>query len=870
MIRDLPLRLTRGLAAGLGEMQAPVELVVLDDKVVGARNLEELFPHAVGHERRVVRQDLLLAKTKVVFVPFEELREDDLGHPAFAAGSDGGLHAGAVLGGVGGEILDGGLLEVLVERLGLVDADARGGGAAERERKVHARLRRTALVRLLGELSAQHPAEQSLFNLRQGVVIGCNHILVVARERDLLRFEVRVVGTPPHNMRVQHHQVVSIEEEGKKLYSAEIVDVHQLELGSCSGEIVELVRVAKVLLRARVEPEVEQSVEELRHNKQRLPRILEPDGATVEQGALLLILVESEQGVGILEGLRERASDLSEDANGEELLAEEEGDGARELLILLLLGLGAKERARGMPAEPLDGGLPPEGVGVHLEERLVVLDHHRLPDCRRQQVHVEQQRLGDALRMHLDTDAKRGDGGHVLGVGEGSGLLRGGGDVVALGGFLFLVLVLVLDEALDLRHLLRAILLVLVVEPLQHRRTRGVRHLAGGGAGSLLCSHLLLEGGGLGTRLFLGGLRRRLRRRLLLGSHLRLLAFAFLLLALLALELLLPLLLLQAHGLHHARVLSARDRAPARRLQVHDREVLFSLLALQVQFKAREVPARRVLQHDGTAAEQLRSLALHLVHDLALQEDHRLAETELLLRDLHVLHHTHAHRLRVPAARNLGTDARESADELVVFVARRIALTRHAHCLDHATATQLLHRLLVVEEVRLLLRVRVHAAHEMWVRRVDRLHERGEVRLERGRHGRVRDPPCATSAFAPGLGGSSSSIRLRGLEELDKELGLGRLKQHDNVVCENVLVLLAKFRHVVRDASGVVIHNERRIALFRRTKVRVGLHLGRLRELVEELLVISLGHKTHIVEAGLDTPALALNELDTPTVVDKI
>ncbi len=68
--------------------------------------------------------------------------------------------------------------------------------------------------------------------------------------------------------------------------------------------------------------------------------------------------------------------DLAEDTDGEELLPQEERDGAGELLVLLLLRLRPEERARRVAAQPLDRRLAPESVGVHLEERLVVLDQH--------------------------------------------------------------------------------------------------------------------------------------------------------------------------------------------------------------------------------------------------------------------------------------------------------------------------------------------------------------------------------------------------------------------------------------------------------------------------------------------------------------
>ena len=54
-----------------------------------------------------------------------------------------------------------------------------------------------------------------------------------------------------------------------------------------------------------------------------------------------------------------------------------------------------------MPSQPLNGRLSAESIGVHFEEGLVVLDDDCLTDRRRQEVHVEEQGLCDALRMYL-------------------------------------------------------------------------------------------------------------------------------------------------------------------------------------------------------------------------------------------------------------------------------------------------------------------------------------------------------------------------------------------------------------------------------------------------------------------------------------
>eukprot|EP00961_Rhodomonas_salina_P256930 3471840-Rhodomonas_salina.1 len=216
---------------------------------------------------------------------------------------------------------------------------------------------------LLGELGAEDAAEETLLDLSERVVVGGDHVLVVARERDLLGLEVGVVGAPTYDVSVQHHQVVGVEEEGEKLYSAQVVDVDELQLGCGRREVVELVRLAQVLVRPGVEPQVQQRVQQLRDHEQRLARVLEPDRAAVEQRALLLVLVEAEKRVRVLERLRQRACHLPEHADSKQLLPKQQRDRARELLVLFLLGLRPEERARRMPAQPLDRGLPAECVG---------------------------------------------------------------------------------------------------------------------------------------------------------------------------------------------------------------------------------------------------------------------------------------------------------------------------------------------------------------------------------------------------------------------------------------------------------------------------------------------------------------------------
>ena len=49
------------------------------------------------------------------------------------------------------------------------------------------------LVRFLGEFGAEHTAEETLLDLGERVVVGSDHVLVVAREGYLLRLEVVVV-----------------------------------------------------------------------------------------------------------------------------------------------------------------------------------------------------------------------------------------------------------------------------------------------------------------------------------------------------------------------------------------------------------------------------------------------------------------------------------------------------------------------------------------------------------------------------------------------------------------------------------------------------------------------------------------------------
>ena len=45
------------------------------------------------------------------------------------------------------------------------------------------------------------------------VVVSGNHVLVVTRKGDLLRLEVGAVKASAHHVRVQHHQVVGVEEK---------------------------------------------------------------------------------------------------------------------------------------------------------------------------------------------------------------------------------------------------------------------------------------------------------------------------------------------------------------------------------------------------------------------------------------------------------------------------------------------------------------------------------------------------------------------------------------------------------------------------------------------------------------------------------
>ena len=61
--------------------------------------------------------------------------------------------------------------------------------------------------------------------------------------------------------------------------------------------------------------EVEHGVQQLRNHKQRLARVLEPDRAAIQQRALLLVFVESEESIGVLKRLRQRARHLPQDAH---------------------------------------------------------------------------------------------------------------------------------------------------------------------------------------------------------------------------------------------------------------------------------------------------------------------------------------------------------------------------------------------------------------------------------------------------------------------------------------------------------------------------------------------------------------------------
>ncbi len=53
---------------------------------------------------------------------------------------------------------------------------------------------RARLVGFLREFGAEDAAEEALLDLGERVVVSRNHVLVVAREGDLLRLEVGAVG----------------------------------------------------------------------------------------------------------------------------------------------------------------------------------------------------------------------------------------------------------------------------------------------------------------------------------------------------------------------------------------------------------------------------------------------------------------------------------------------------------------------------------------------------------------------------------------------------------------------------------------------------------------------------------------------------
>jgi len=178
-----------------------------------------------------------------------------------------------------------------------------------------------------------------------------------------------------------------------------------------------------------------------------------------------------------------------------------------------------------------------------------------------------------------------------------------------------------------------------------------------------------------------------LHRLLRSGSLLRLGGVAErLLLPPLTLLLLPTLALLQAHGLHHADILRTRDRAPADGLQLDTAHVLAADVALLDQLLPRDEAPHRVLQHHGPAAQELRAHALHVVHHLALEQHHRLSETELGGFHLELLEHAR-HSLLNVAALHPRAQAVEGTIKVLVAVARGVALATHAHRLDHAAAT---------------------------------------------------------------------------------------------------------------------------------------------------------------------------------------
>ena len=53
---------------------------------------------------------------------------------------------------------------------------------------------RARLVGFLREFGAEDAAEEALLDLGERVIVSRNHVLVIARERDLVRLEVRAVG----------------------------------------------------------------------------------------------------------------------------------------------------------------------------------------------------------------------------------------------------------------------------------------------------------------------------------------------------------------------------------------------------------------------------------------------------------------------------------------------------------------------------------------------------------------------------------------------------------------------------------------------------------------------------------------------------
>jgi hypothetical protein len=127
---------------------------------------------------------------------------------------------------------------------------------------------------------------------------------------------------------------------------------------------------------------------------------------------------------------------------------------------------------------------------------------------------------------------------------------------------------------------------------------------------------------------------------------------------------------------------------------------------------------------------------------------------------------------------------------------------------------QLLDRLLVLKQLRLLLRVGVHAAHKVRVCCVNGVHERGQIGLEGSRHRLVGNRAAATTTLAarPGRRDVGGLV----FKELRKELGLGFLHHLNQIHSEQVLVLLAEGVRRVGHTTGIMIDDKRLEALLQK------------------------------------------------------